>query len=52
MAVDPDMQMVFTGSNDGEVKAWRVDHDALVVGLVETDTGEVRITQTMSLCTS
>lgn len=41
MAVDPDMQMVFTGSNDGEVKAWRVDHDALVVGLVETDTGEV-----------
>lgn len=32
----------FTGSGDGEVKAWKIDSEALARGLKETETGEVR----------
>ncbi|KAJ7591170.1 hypothetical protein C8J56DRAFT_1136000 [Mycena floridula] len=41
MAVDQDQSLVFTGSGEGELKAWSVDHDALARGLTETATGEV-----------
>ena len=43
MALDPEQNLVFTGSGEGEVKAWRIDHDAIAEGLKETDTGEVRL---------
>ena len=39
--IDGDDQLVFTGSGEGEVKAWRIDHDALAVGLKEDETGQV-----------
>ena len=41
MDVDPDQDLVFTGSGEGEMKAWRIDHEALEAGLKETETGEV-----------
>lgn len=31
----------FTGSGDGEVKAWKIDSESLARGLKETETGEV-----------
>jgi hypothetical protein len=42
MALDNDQDILFTGSGDGELKAWRVDHDALASGVHESQTGEVR----------
>ncbi|KZW04132.1 WD-repeat-containing protein [Exidia glandulosa HHB12029] len=35
-----DANLILTGSNEGELKAWRVDHDALATGLHETESGE------------
>lgn len=43
MTSDPvGRDLVFTGSGDGELKAWRVDYEALVEGIKETKSGEVR----------
>ncbi|KAG6902304.1 hypothetical protein C0995_001914 [Termitomyces sp. Mi166 len=39
--VNPEQNLVFTGSSEGELKAWRIDHDALASGLQETESGEV-----------
>lgn len=39
--MDAEHHLLFTGSGEGEMKAWRIDHDALVKGLKETETGEV-----------
>jgi U3 small nucleolar RNA-associated protein 12 len=39
--VDQNQGLIFTGSGEGEVKAWRIDHEALEAGLKETETGEV-----------
>ena len=36
-----DQNLVFTGSGEGELKAWRIDHKALADGLKETESGEV-----------
>jgi U3 small nucleolar RNA-associated protein 12 len=33
--------LVFTGSGEGEVKAWTIDHEALSKGLRQTQSGEV-----------
>lgn len=33
--------LFFTGSGDGELKAWHVDYDALARGVQENETGEV-----------
>lgn len=46
MDLDLEQDLVFTGSGEGELKAWRIDHEALVQGLRETESGEVR----SSLC--
>ena len=46
MDLDPEQDLVFTVSGEGELKAWRIDHEALVQGLRETESGEVR----SSLC--
>ncbi|TBU33243.1 WD40 repeat-like protein, partial [Dichomitus squalens] len=39
--LNPEQELVFTGSGEGEVKAWKIDHEALAEGLRETESGEV-----------
>ncbi|KAH7922440.1 WD40 repeat-like protein [Leucogyrophana mollusca] len=41
MDIDTDQKLIFTGSSEGELKAWSVDHEALSQGLKETESGEV-----------
>lgn len=41
MDVDSEQNLVFTGSGEGELKAWKLDHEAFAEGLKETETGEV-----------
>nr|GAT54036.1 predicted protein [Mycena chlorophos] len=41
MDVDPQQGLVFTGSSEGELKAWSLDHEAFSEGLKETETGEI-----------
>ncbi|KAI0082587.1 WD40 repeat-like protein [Panus rudis PR-1116 ss-1] len=41
LAVNQGQTLVFTGSGEGEMKAWRLDHEAMAAGLQETETGEV-----------
>ncbi|KAF7331839.1 WD-REPEATS-REGION domain-containing protein [Mycena kentingensis (nom. inval.)] len=41
MSVDPQQNLVFSGSSEGELKAWRLDHEAFSEGLKETETGEI-----------
>lgn len=36
-----DQDLIFTGSGEGELKAWKLDHEAVAEGLKETETGEV-----------
>lgn len=42
MDINIEQELVFTGSGEGEMKAWKIDHRALAKGLGETDSGEVR----------
>lgn len=44
MAINQEHDMVFTGSGDGELKAWKVDRTAMADGLKETESGEVCFT--------
>ncbi|KAF5317920.1 hypothetical protein D9611_014415 [Ephemerocybe angulata] len=39
--VNPEQDLIFTGSGEGEVKAWRIDRDAVKDGLKETESGEI-----------
>jgi U3 small nucleolar RNA-associated protein 12 len=39
--IDPEKHFIFTGSSEGEVKAWKIDHESMSQGLVENDAGEV-----------
>ncbi|KAK7695479.1 hypothetical protein QCA50_000115 [Cerrena zonata] len=41
LAVDSEEALVLTGSSEGEMKAWRLDHEAMAAGLHETESGEV-----------
>ncbi|PBL02509.1 WD-repeat-containing protein [Armillaria gallica] len=41
MDLDGNQNLIFTGSGEGELKAWKIDHDALLEGLKETESGEV-----------
>jgi U3 small nucleolar RNA-associated protein 12 len=41
LAVDAEQKLVFSGSAEGEMKAWQLDHDAMSTGLQESDNGEV-----------
>ncbi|KJA29958.1 hypothetical protein HYPSUDRAFT_31997 [Hypholoma sublateritium FD-334 SS-4] len=41
MAINQERDLVFTGSGEGELKAWKVDRAAIADGLKETETGEV-----------
>ena len=40
MDLNPEQGLVFTGSGEGEMKVWRIDHAALGQGLRETESGE------------
>ncbi|KAG9034074.1 hypothetical protein FRB95_013843 [Tulasnella sp. JGI-2019a] len=39
--VDPNNEIMLTGTNDGDLKAWTIDIDALADGLRETESGEL-----------
>jgi WD40 repeat protein len=39
--INKEQDLLFTGSGEGEVKAWRIDSEALSTGLRETENGEV-----------
>ncbi|KIK30585.1 hypothetical protein PISMIDRAFT_639068 [Pisolithus microcarpus 441] len=41
MAVSPDQNYLFTGSNDGDLKAWRINYEAMAGGLRESESGEI-----------
>lgn len=43
MDVDAAEDLLLTGSSEGEVKAWRIDKDAMSVALRQSETGEVRV---------
>jgi U3 small nucleolar RNA-associated protein 12 len=43
MDVDREQNLILTGSAEGEMTAWSIDHNALSMGLKETETGEVNI---------
>lgn len=40
--VDSNQELIFTGSGEGDMKAWKLDHEAMKSGLQETESGEVR----------
>lgn len=42
MTTDLGGDIIFTGSGDGELKAWRIDYEALASGVKELENGEVR----------
>ncbi|KAH8118406.1 WD-repeat-containing protein [Phellopilus nigrolimitatus] len=37
--INPEQELIFTGGGEGELKAWRVDHNALREGIKENETG-------------
>ena len=41
LSVDPEQKLVFSGSAEGEMKAWKLDHEAMSAGLQEGENGEV-----------
>jgi len=41
LGINKDEDLVFTGSGEGELKAWKIDREALAEGLKETETGDV-----------
>lgn len=41
--INPSQELLLTGGGEGELKAWRIDHEALASGLKETENGKVWI---------
>ncbi|KAF8341630.1 uncharacterized protein EI90DRAFT_3279024 [Cantharellus anzutake] len=41
LALDAGNDLILTGGGDGELKAWRLDHEALQAGLKASETGEL-----------
>lgn len=41
--VNPEQNLVFTGSAEGELKSWRVDQSAISDGPKENEKGEVSV---------
>ena len=50
MAVNQEQNLIFTGSGEGDLKAWKVDRNVLTDGLKETENGEVRFKWDSILC--
>jgi U3 small nucleolar RNA-associated protein 12 len=42
LAVDSEQSLIFTGSGEGELKAWRIDHDAVGDESPGTENDQVR----------
>lgn len=42
MDVNVERNIIFTGSGEGEVKAWSINTESISKGLTESDSGEVR----------
>lgn len=45
MDLSPRQNLIFTGSGEGDLKAWKIDYDAVAAGLKTTESGEVCITR-------
>jgi len=43
--IDFEKDMLFTGSGEGELKAWKIDREAVTKGLNQAETGEVGCTK-------
>lgn len=41
MDINKERDLIFTGSGEGELKAWRIDEKSISEGLRETEAGEV-----------
>lgn len=41
MDISSDQKYIFTGSNDGDLKAWKINYEAVVDGLRESESGEI-----------
>ncbi|KIK99259.1 hypothetical protein PAXRUDRAFT_822951 [Paxillus rubicundulus Ve08.2h10] len=41
MDVNPQQNLIFTGSSEGDLKMWTIDYDAIAEGLKTTESGEV-----------
>lgn len=41
MDLNPQQNLIFTGSGEGDLKAWKIDYDAVAAGLKTTESGEV-----------
>ena len=41
LALDLERDLILTGAAEGEVKAWKLDREAISAGLKETESGEV-----------
>ena len=42
LGLNPEQDILLTGSNEGELKAWKIDSSALMDGIKESENGEVR----------
>ena len=42
LGLDSGHDLLLTGSNEGELKAWKIEPDALMDGIKESEHGEVR----------
>lgn len=40
--LNPSQDLIFTGSSEGDLKVWKLDHASLREGIKEESTGEVR----------
>lgn len=47
--INVEKDMLFTGSGEGELKAWKIDRDAVIKGLNQMETGEVNFTKEKTL---
>lgn len=41
--INAERDLILTGGSEGELKAWKVDHEVLGDGLSESSSGEVRV---------
>jgi len=41
MDLSPQQNLIFTGGGEGDLKAWKIDYDAVAAGLKTTESGEV-----------
>jgi len=48
--INLDKDTLFTGSGEGELKAWKIDREAITKGLNQAETGEVNYTKYLITC--